>query len=51
MLVATTVGYIRGEHAMLVVLSIGMIVFLYAVLEDLRNKLDKLRDKLQRLKQ
>jgi len=48
---ATTVGYIRGEHAMLVVLSIGMIVFLYAVLEDLRNKLDKLRDKLQRLKQ
>jgi len=36
---------------MLVVLSIGMIVFLYAAREDLRNKLDKLRDKLQRLKQ
>ena len=51
MLMATTFGDFKGEHAMLVVLSIGLIVFLYAVFGDLRNKLDKLRDKLQRLKQ
>ena len=50
-LIATAVGYFKGEHAMLVVLSIGLIVFLYAVFGDLRNKLDKLRDKLPRLKQ
>jgi len=36
---------------MLVVLSIGMIAFLYAVLEDLRNELDKLRDELRGLRQ
>jgi hypothetical protein len=34
MLMATTVGHVRGEHAMLVVLSIGMIVFLNAVFDD-----------------
>jgi len=51
MLMATTVGYIRGEHAMLVVLSIGMIAFLYAAFEDLRSELEKLRDELRSLKQ
>jgi hypothetical protein len=51
MLIATAVGYFKGEHAMLVVLSIGMIAFLYAAFEDLRSELDKLRDELRRTKQ
>ena len=51
MLMATAVGYFKGEHAMLVVLSIGMIAFLYAAFEDLRSELEKLRDEPRRTKQ
>jgi len=50
-LIATAVGYFKGEHAMLVVLSIGMIAFLYAAFEDLQSELEKLRDELRSLKQ
>jgi hypothetical protein len=48
---ASAVGYLKGEHAMLVMLSIGMIAFLYAGLENLRVDLDKLRDELRRVRQ
>jgi hypothetical protein len=51
MLTATTVGYLKGEHAMLIVLSIGMTAFLYAAFEELRGKLDNLRDELRRVRQ
>ena len=49
-LMATAVGYLKGEHAMLVVLSVGTIAFLYAGLENLRDDLDKLRDELRRVR-
>jgi hypothetical protein len=51
MLIATAVGYFKGEHAMLVVLSIGTIAFLYAAFEELRGELENLRDELRRTKQ
>jgi hypothetical protein len=56
MLIATAVGYFavgyfKGEHAMLVVLSIGMMAFLCAAFEDLRGEFDKLRDELRRTRQ
>jgi hypothetical protein len=51
MLIATAVGYFKGGHAMLVVLSIGMITFLYTTFEELRGELDNPRDELRRTKQ
>jgi len=51
LLVASFAGYRYGELTMIVLLGIGNIFGLCAVLEDLRDRLEELRDEIRSIKQ